>query len=77
MSFDLTTGEQLTQTSLGSAGAVTTDPASGVWAVESLNGRLVNVDPQSGQITRTIVTHHVANDVAVGHGRVWVALASP
>ena len=77
VSFDLTTGEQLTQTSLGSAGAVTTDPASGVWAVESLNGKLVNIDPQSGQVTRTIVTHHVANDVAIGHGRVWVALASP
>ena len=75
--FDLTTGDLLSQTPLASAGAVATDAATGVWAVESLNGKIVNVDPQSGQVVQTFPLHHVATSVAVGHGRVWVGIASP
>ena len=75
--FDLTTGDQLSQTPIASAGAVTSDPATGVWAVESLNGKIVNVDPQTGQVVKTVPLQHVASSVAVGHGRVWVGIASP
>jgi len=45
----------------------------------------VRVDASSGQITGTIKLHHlpccpqgsVGNGVAVGHGRLWIALDSP
>ena len=45
----------------------------------------VRVDPSSGQVTETIRLHHlpccpqgsVGNGVAVGHGRLWIALDSP
>jgi class 3 adenylate cyclase len=75
--FDLTTGDLLSQTPIASAGAVTTDPATGVWVVESLNGTIVNVDPQSGQVVQTFPLNHVAASVDVGHGRVWIGIASP
>jgi class 3 adenylate cyclase len=75
--FDLTTGDLLSQTPIASAGAVTTDPATGVWVVESLNGKIVNVDPQSDQVVQTFPLNHVATSVDVGHGRVWVGIASP
>jgi class 3 adenylate cyclase len=75
--FDLTTGDLLSQAPIASAGAVTTDPATGVWVVESLNGTIVNVDPQSGQVVQTFPLNHVAASVDVGHGRVWIGIASP
>jgi class 3 adenylate cyclase len=45
----------------------------------------VRADPSSGQVTETIRLHHlpccpqgsVGNGVAVGHGRLWIALDSP
>jgi hypothetical protein len=75
--FDLTTGEQLSQTRVPSAGAVTTDPATGVWQIEGLNGKIANIDPQNGQVRRTFTLGHVGSSVSVGHGRVWVGLGSP
>jgi hypothetical protein len=60
-----------------SAGAVTTDPATGVWQIEGLNGKIANIDPQNGQVRRTFTLGHVGSSVSVGHGRVWVGLGSP
>jgi class 3 adenylate cyclase len=45
----------------------------------------VRADPSSGQITAVVQLHHVpccpngavGNGIAVGHGRVWIALGSP
>lgn len=47
--------------------------------------RAVRADPSSGQITAVVQLHHVpccpngavGNGIAVGHGRVWIALGSP
>ena len=75
--FDLSTGDQLSQTPLASAGAVITDPATGVWQIEPLNGRIANIDPQSGQVVGRFPLHHFGSAVSVGHGRVWVGLSSP
>jgi hypothetical protein len=62
------------------------DPASGVWALgNSLRTwALLHVDPTSGE-TRTIRFNHrtcclngaVGNGIALGHGRLWVAIGSP
>jgi class 3 adenylate cyclase len=75
--FNLTTGNLLSKTQLPSAGSVTTDPATGVWQIESLNGKIANLDPRNGQVRRTFLIHHVGSAVGVGHGRVWVGLGSP
>jgi len=66
--------------------ALAVDPATGVWALEGRpRNALVHVDPSTGEKTRTMLLRHniccpvggVGNAVAVGHGRVWVALDSP
>jgi class 3 adenylate cyclase len=74
----------------GGAGAFAVDPTSGLWALSDFSsnqGTLVHVDPKSDRITRTIRLRHtlccptiqdqIGLSVAVGHGRVWVALDSP
>ena len=75
--FNLITGNLLSKTQVASGGAVTTDPATGVWQIEWLNGKIANLDPQNGQVRRTFPLHHVGSAVSVGHGRVWVGLSSP
>ena len=81
------TGGEITDQIVGTRGLgffdLAVDPASGIWAHS--NRTLVRVDPRSGQITDTIPLHHgglgiegfVGVGVAVGHGRLWVALDSP
>jgi class 3 adenylate cyclase len=86
--LDPVSGQIDSQTVLGTgAGAVAVDPSSGVWtfAGNDQATRLVRVDPTNGQITNTIPLHHqqggsngaVSSGIAVGHGRLWVALDSP
>jgi hypothetical protein len=75
--FNLATGNLLSKTQLASAGAVATDPGTGVWQIEGLNGKIANLDPHTGQLMRTFPLHHVGSAVGVGHGRVWVGLSSP
>ena len=86
--LDPVSGQIMSQTVLGNGGgSVVVDPASGVWvfAGKAQGTRLVRVDPLSGQITDTIPLHHqqggsngaVGSGIAVGHGRLWVALDSP
>ena len=86
--LDPVTGQIMSQTVIGaSAGPIAVDPASGVWSFAGKDQatRLAHVDPTSGQITGTIPLRHqaccpngaVGNGVAVGHGRLWVALDSP
>ena len=66
-------------------GSLTADPASGIWALGGPGRTLVRVDPSTGQVTHTIPLHHtpccpngaVGDGVAVGHGRLWVAIDSP
>jgi hypothetical protein len=81
--LDPVSGDVTNKLVLAVGGTVATDPASGVWIVD---GRaLVHVDPTSGQITDTTRLHHrpccpwgaVGNGLAVGQGRLWVALDSP
>ena len=86
--LDPVSGQIMSQTVLGaSAGPIAVDPASGVWSFAGKDQatRLAHVDPTTGQITGTIPLRHqeccpngaVGSGVAVGHGRLWVALDSP
>lgn len=86
--LDPVSGQIDSQTVLGAAtGPIAVDPASGIWvfAGKVQGTRLVRVDPRSGQMTHTIPLHHqqggsngvVDHAVAVGNGRLWVALGSP
>ena len=87
--LDPVTGVVVTQIGTGIGVNLAVDPASGLWAVGSNHGlqdaALIHVDPTSSQITNTTRLHHypccpsdeVGNGVAVGHGRLWVALDSP
>lgn len=86
--LDPVSGQIMSQTVLGnSAGGVAVDPASGIWIVAGRvrATRLAHVDPSTGQITETVPLGHegccgngvVGIGVAVGHGRIWVALDSP
>jgi hypothetical protein len=86
--LDPVSGQIMSQTVLGnSGGGVAVDPASGVFIVAGKDqaSRLDHVDPKTGQITETIPLGHegccpngaVGIGVAVGHGRIWVALDSP
>jgi hypothetical protein len=86
---DPVTGAVVTQIGTGVGVNLAIDPASGLWAVGLNHGAqdaaLIHVDPTSSQITSTTRLHHytccpndeVGNAVAVGHGRLWVALDSP
>ena len=71
-------GQLTSRTAVGvGGGALTIDPAIGIWVVEPLQYALAQVDPSNGQIERTIPLHHTVGGVSAGHGRVWVALGSP
>ena len=82
--LDLMSGETTSQTQLASVsdtmgnptGEVAIDP-TGVWALEPPAQAIVQVDPNTAQIRRTVPLQHFPNVVAAGHGRIWVGLASP
>ncbi len=83
--LDPTTGDITTKVRTAGSDALAVDPATGIWTGGS-NNSLVEVDPASGQITRTVKgatrnvccpSDEVGNAIAVGHGRLWVALDSP
>jgi hypothetical protein len=86
--LDPVSGQIMSQTVIGaSAGPIAVDPASGVWSFAGKDQatRLAHVNPKTGQITETIPLGHqeccpngaAGNGIAVGHGRLWVALDSP
>lgn len=85
-SYDLGSGQLLSTTALAdAAGALAVDPASGIWAVELDAETLIHVDPATGEIITKTRLHHfpccssntLGSGLAVGHGRIWVALQSP
>jgi class 3 adenylate cyclase/streptogramin lyase len=61
------------------------DPATGLWALDHGQEVLRRIEPKTGQVMRVIALHHFpccgpgfrTGGVAIGHGRVWVALQSP
>jgi class 3 adenylate cyclase len=87
--LDPVTGAVITQIGTGIGGNLAVDPGSGLWVVGVNHGlqdaALIHIDPTSSRITSTTRLHHypccpndeVGNAIAVGHGRLWVALDSP
>jgi hypothetical protein len=61
------------------------DPATGLWVLDDGQEVLRRVDPRTGKVTRVIPLHHFpccgpefrTGGVAIGHGRIWVALQTP
>jgi class 3 adenylate cyclase len=75
--LDLVSGQTTSQTQLPTIGEVASDPTTGIWALEPATEAIAQVDPNTGQIQRTISLHHFAYAVSAGHGRIWVGLTSP
>jgi hypothetical protein len=87
--LDPATGAVVTQIGTGIALSLAVDPASGLWGAGQKpagdDAALLHIDPTSSEIVGTTRLGHtpccpfdeVGNAVAVGHGRVWIALDSP
>jgi class 3 adenylate cyclase len=84
--INLVSGQIITRTTIGAAaGPLAVDPTSGIWTLDPASKALRHIDPTTGRSTQTILLHHITccvhnfinNGVAVGHGRIWVALQSP
>ena len=48
----------------------------GVWVAGGLGGTLIEIDPRTGAVVRTIPVGHAPLDVAYGDGRVWLTVGT-
>jgi hypothetical protein len=84
--IDLSTGQTRFKTVMGEGvDDLAVDPSTGLWALDQGQESLRQIDPSAGHATRVISLHHFpccgpqfrTGGIAVGHGRIWVAIQSP
>ena len=71
-SFDALTGQLLTEVDLGTTPDELAFGAGSVWAMNQLDSRVIQVDPDVAEIVRRIEVGGNIADVAAGDGGVWV-----
>lgn len=87
LSIDRTTGRIDLQVTLSDAPAILAADESAVWVAHWETGAVSRIDPETGEVVATVILElpfdvgghdgrvFVPNDIALGHGSVWVSTA--